>query len=680
MKIHPHFKIFLLVAVLFFLAGYGANHFMGGNKKTPERKILYYVDPMNPAYRSDKPGISPACGMPLEPVYADGAGAAGLEKTLLKSMPPGTIRVTPEKQQIIGVKTATVEKASWRHSQRVLGRVIPDETRIYRINAAIGGSIQEVSPVTTGSLVKKDELLATFYSPESRSNILSYFKLLKSSASTPAVEREIDGKRLKGPSPIESYRKILLNYGMTTHQLEEMERTDIVPETVDIRAPVSGFVLSRNVSAGLFFDRGAEFFRIADLSQVWIQADIFENEAALFKPGTWVKAELPYRKKFFYAKISQVLPQFDPATRTLKIRLTADNPGYVLRPDMMVNLEFSMSGPPAVIVSADAVLDSGLKKTVFVDRGNGFFEPREVETGRSLGERIEITRGIMAGEKIVIAGNFLLDSETRLQSAGVGKTGKISRDSVCGMDIDENLSRRDGNFRDYQGKTYFFCSPECLSDFVGNPSRYSNSSPSEDNKKILLADPKKEKIVQKSPGASMTPEPIRKEDPLKPAKGMGRPKSSDSGLISKPNPPSHNHGMIPDGKSASPPGGPSVQKTKNPAPEFVTPPQPVKGSSAPPPGMPSPTQSEQGSRPFPGNSSLPKEGSGFPGQTAPPMMISPPESRPGEVSRPKAGEIRRSQGRRPYPMSTPPEAKPGGLPPSLSNIPPETKIGEKSAQ
>ena len=121
-----------------------------------------------------------------------------------------------------------------------------------------------------------------------------------------------------------------------------------------------------------------EFFRIADLSRVWVLADVFENEASFFQPGRRVKMELPYQKKTLSASMSNVLPQFDPATRTLKIRLEADNPGYALRPDMFVNVEIPVSGPAAIIVPADAVIDSGLKKTVFIDRGNGYFEPRQV--------------------------------------------------------------------------------------------------------------------------------------------------------------------------------------------------------------------------------------------------------------------------------------------------------------
>jgi RND family efflux transporter MFP subunit len=269
------------------------------------------------------------------------------------------------------------------------------------------------------------------------------------------------------------YKKNLFYYGMSEYQLEEMERTRKIPEVMEIRAPIPGFILSRNVSPDLRFDRGVEFFRIADLSRVWILADVFENEASFFKPGMRVKMELPYQKKILSAKMSNVLPQFDSSSRTLKVRLEADNPGYIMRPDMFVNVEIPVSGPAAIIVPADAVVDSGLKKTVFVDRGNGYFEPRQVETGGSLGERVEITRGLMLGEKIVVAGNFLIDSETRMQQSAAGSGDKAGRDLVCGMNIDENRSKAVGYLKDYKGKTYFFCSPECRDEFVKTPDRYS---------------------------------------------------------------------------------------------------------------------------------------------------------------------------------------------------------------
>jgi membrane fusion protein, copper/silver efflux system len=485
--------LLLLVAAGAFLAG-SLVTFYGGNHKSPvERKILYYVDPMNPAFKSEKPGIAP-CGMALEPVYADGKPAEGAAE--LASLPPGTIHVYPEKQQLIGIKVAAVEKIPWNHTLRVLGRVTPDETRVYRINAAVSGWVDDALPVTTGSLVEKNQLLATFYSLEYRSLLQSYFNIIDSGKPNSSITKPEEStarysaaqlKQMRGTiralgqstenSQADYYKKNLFNYGMSEYQLEEMERTRKIPEVLDIRAPIAGFILSRNVSPGLRFDRGVEFFRIADLSRVWILADIFENEAALFQPGLRVKMELPYQKKTLYGKMSTVLPQFDPATRTIKIRLEADNPGFNMRPDMFVNVEMPVSGAAAIIIPGDAVIDSGLKKTVFVDRGNGYFEPRQVETGRWLGERVEITRGLMAGEKIVVAGNFLIDSESRMQQAATGIFGKIGRDPVCGMNVDEDRARLEGNVREYKGKSYYFCSLESRDDFDKDPERYISAAP-----------------------------------------------------------------------------------------------------------------------------------------------------------------------------------------------------------
>ncbi|MCE5263968.1 MAG: efflux RND transporter periplasmic adaptor subunit [Deltaproteobacteria bacterium] len=490
-KIHLRVLVLLLIAAGSFLAGSWVTH-QGSRGTVAERKILHYVDPMNPALKFDKPGIAP-CGMPLEPVYADqeGAGATALRA----SLPPGTIRIAPEKQQLTGVKTAAVEKIPWSHTLRVLGRVAPDETLVYRVNAAVNGWIEEVLPVTTGSLVKEDELLATFYSLEYRNLVQNYFNLITiSKEGSPGAKAVAQGSKYSvgqlrqlreaassigqagEGSQIDYYRKNLLNYGMSAHQIEEMERTKKVPETVEIRAPSAGFVLYRNVSPGLRFDRGAEFFRIADLSRVWILADLFETEASHFRPGLRVKMELPYQKRTLHGVISTVLPQFDPATRTLKVRIVADNPGYAMRPDMFVNVELPASGPPAILVPVDAVLDSGLKKTVFVDRGNGYFEPRLVETGQLLGEQVEIVRGLMAGEKIVVSGNFLIDSEARMQQAASGIAGRIGRDPVCGMNIDEDLAKTAGNMRTHKDKGYFFCSPECRDEFGKDPERYLKSA------------------------------------------------------------------------------------------------------------------------------------------------------------------------------------------------------------
>ena len=181
---------------------------------------------------------------------------------------------------------------------------------------------------------------------------------------------------------------------------------------------------------------------------------------------------LPHQRRTFQTTVSKVLPQFDAASRTLKVRLEADNPGFILRPDMFADVEFPVTLPLGFFVPVDAVLDSGLRKTVFVDRGNGFLEPRKVETGLRIGDRVEIVKGLRSGERIVVSGNFLIDSESRMELAAAGIYGRSSRDPVCGMDVDEKKAKTSGRMSEYQGISYYFCSSECKEKFSKNPDRY----------------------------------------------------------------------------------------------------------------------------------------------------------------------------------------------------------------
>ena len=220
---------------------------------------------------------------------------------------------------------------------------------------------------------------------------------------------------------IENYRNALRNLGMTEHQLDTIRSTKQgTSDRIEIRAPEAGFILIRNYTLGERFQRGTELCRIADLSVVWVVADIFENESQYFQPGVQVNVSHPTLHKTFQGRVSEVLPQFDPATRTMKIRIEIENPDYALRPDMFVDVELPITMPPTLAVQSDAVLDTGLKKTVFVDKGNGFFEPRPVAVGRRLGNRVEITEGLVPGERIVSSGNFLIDSESRMKLAAAG--------------------------------------------------------------------------------------------------------------------------------------------------------------------------------------------------------------------------------------------------------------------
>jgi len=685
MKLRYIVPILLLIAAASFLAGSWATFHGSRPAPAPERKILHYVDPMNPALKSDKPGIAP-CGMPLEPVYADPGDSAA--KDLLASMPPGTIRISPEKQQAIGVRVIKVEKARWNHTLRVLGRVAADETRVYRINAATEGWIQDALPVTTGSLVKKDELLATlsFFSLEYRTLIQNYFNLfnlggaefvgepnqplsdqqkraeeLRTQYSAPQLKQMRSAARrageLGGTAQINYYRKYLLNYGIGEYQLKEMERTQTFPDAVEIRSPVSGFVLARNVSPGLRLEKNAELFRIADLSEVWILADLFENEASYFKPGTRVKMDLPYRKKTLHARVSSVLPQFDPATRTLRIRLTAENSGYVLRPDMPVNVELALSGPPALVVPSEAVLDSGLKKTVFVDKGNGFFEPRRVETGRSLGERVEIVKGLMPGETIAVSGHFLIDSEARMQQAAMGISGEIARDLVCRMNVDADRAKAEGHLHSYKGKTYFFCTPECRDEFRKNPERYLESPP-----KTAAAHDQHGGAMPQDSQKSAAASKLRAAKKTQEAHGaMSMPGTPDAAMDHA----SHG-GMEARGsqrEAAHPKSRNAVSLPKALSPDAAPPPSAPLGPTANPRGIGSSMTGSPAAKPGAASSSMPESmkmpmplsGAPSPG-TAPAMMAGPSGPQPKS-----GGMIPGSSFHPGMNPGAPPPSMPGGM-------------------
>jgi RND family efflux transporter MFP subunit len=206
--------------------------------------------------------------------------------------------------------------------------------------------------------------------------------------------------------------------GMSQDQIEAVARTKAILPLVSLVAPASGFIVWRNVSADQRFEKGADFYRIVDLNRVWILADIFESDAAAVQPGTLARLCLPHAPgTSLMARVSDTVPQFEATTRTLKVRLEADNSGLTLKPDMYVDLQLSRRLSPGLSVPIEAVLDSGLRKVVYVECGSGCFEPRQVQTGWQSGGRAQIVSGLSAGERIVTTGNFLLDSESRMQTA-----------------------------------------------------------------------------------------------------------------------------------------------------------------------------------------------------------------------------------------------------------------------
>jgi len=479
-----------IALVLVVAASYelGRRHSQTGSKKG--RHVIYYVDPMHPAYKSDKPGISPDCGMQLEPVYADDLG-----NTPLSSAPPlpaGAVSIDGATQRLLGIRVAPVERSRATRIIRVAGRVVPEDTRVYRINSGVDGFIRETYHDSVGVLVKKDQRLATYYAPDFLSVASGFLAAIQG---VPGAAGK-DGSRTvpfpgalskQGVSSLQGYTDRLRNLGMSDMQIKRMGDNHQLPESIDVVAPADGFILARNISSGQHFMHDMEFYRIADLSRVWVVAEVYEQETPYLRPGGLAQITSKYEGRKLSARITDSLPQSEAGGGTVKLRLEVDNPSFILRPEMLVDVELPGRLPSAVTIPVDALVDSGEHARVYVEHGEGSFEPREVETGWRFGERVEILKGLQPGERVVVAATFLVDSESRLKTPASGpaparSTGRTAgvpehkaaatavKDPRCGMSLDPAKATASGNTFDYRGATYYFCSKECKQAFQNDPA------------------------------------------------------------------------------------------------------------------------------------------------------------------------------------------------------------------
>ena len=372
-----------------------------------------YSCPMHPDYHSDHPGTCPMCGMALERQQA-----AGTERAATAGTPPeGTVKVSAERQQAIGIQLGVVSRLAGTRLLRTTGRVVADENRTYPIVAAVSGWIRGVEGVTAGDSVKKNQVLASFFAPDAQFEMAqqSYYSSLEmlyrvgsaqpqshdSGRAVDLIDRVADGLR---------------NLGVSNSQMREMARRREIVHDIRVESPVDGLVLKRGVTPGLRFDRGFEFYRIADLSRVWILADVDGHQLPFIRRGASARITTAEQGRALSATVSPSEPIFDEGTQTMKVRLEAANPRLALKPGMFVDVELQISLPAALVVPADAIVDSGLRKTVFVDSGNGYFEPRTVETGWRMGDDVEVTKGLEPGERIVTSGTFFIDSESRMKA------------------------------------------------------------------------------------------------------------------------------------------------------------------------------------------------------------------------------------------------------------------------
>ena len=373
-------------------------------------KVLYWQDPMHPAYKSDKPGKAPDCGMDLVPVYAE-------EGAMVKAnLPEGAFQISPEKQQLIGVQFGVAVYKPVSRTLRTVGRLAWDETKISHVHSRVEGWVEQVFVDFTGEQVRKGQPLLSIYSPELWQTQQEYLLALKgrNELKNSPLREAVAGSE----SLLEAARKRLELWDIGWDQLQHLEHIGKPIKALNLNSPSDGFVLLRNAYPKQRVMPETELYTIADISTIWVIADIYEYEAPEIKLGQSAVVTLSYFPgKTFRGKVTYLYPQLDNATRTLKARIEIANPGFALKPDMFANVELEIGYGKQIVAPQEAVMDSGLEQLVFVAREGGYFEPRKVQLGAKVENEFIVLSGLKAGERVVTSANFLIDSESQLRAA-----------------------------------------------------------------------------------------------------------------------------------------------------------------------------------------------------------------------------------------------------------------------
>ena len=415
-----------------------------------EGNIDYWTCSMHPSVKLKEPGQCPICGMDTVPVYkkqdsnidikvqnelgdqspessedmSNMSGMSGHDHSAM-SMPPATqkggdtksvFNIDTRKQQMIGVKTETVQLRTIQKKLRTVGMVELDETKIEHVHAKISGWVEKVYVDYTWQHVNKGDPLFSIYSPELVSTQEEYLLALRSKEIL--GDSKFDDISSGANSLLEATRKRLELWDISKQQIKEIEQTGKAKKELLIYSPVSGHVMKKNVFSNMHVEPNMTLYSIADHSTVWVDADIYENEIALIKLTQEAKmttASLP--GVVFTGKVSFIWPHLDPKSRTVKARIVFPNPDLKLLPEMYVNVTFDIPLGKTLAIPKNAVLRTGKQDIVFVDQGNGNMEIKRVILGHSGDGYYEVAKGLKEGEKIVIGANFLIDSESKVQAA-----------------------------------------------------------------------------------------------------------------------------------------------------------------------------------------------------------------------------------------------------------------------
>lgn len=378
------------------------------DQPTAERKIKYWQAPMDPTFISDEPGKSPM-GMDLIPVYEDEVDA----------VPEGAIRIDPVFVQNIGVQSLAIERVDIPFTIRTVGTLTYDDNQIAWVNTKYDGWIENVYVNYIGEPVEKGQKLFEIYSPQLVTTQKEYVQALQ------YAQRMEDSNypniAARAQSLLASSRERLRYWDISDDQIAALEESGQLKRTLSVVAPVNGIVVQKMDQAleGMFVKAGMNLYKIADLSRIWVEVEIFENQVPWMNIGQRAEVELPYEPgKTFVGRVRYLYPFFNAKTRTMKVSIELPNPGQRLRADMYANVTFDVpSARDVLAVPEEAVIHSGQRNVVVLDRGNGTFEVAEVTLGVNGSGLWEVQNGLADGDVVVVSAQFLIDSESNLQEA-----------------------------------------------------------------------------------------------------------------------------------------------------------------------------------------------------------------------------------------------------------------------
>ena len=348
---------------------------------------------------------------------SSGTGTAGdAQASNMQEVPLAPIQLTPQRMQSIGVVLGKVESKSVTSDLRFYGNVQVDERRQAYVQTRFSGWIRKVFADATGNFIGKGQPLFTIYSPDLVSTEQEYLLAKKNSESL--QQSAVSGVAAGASSLFSAAKERLLQWEISPREIEKLDQGGKAITDLTIYSPVSGYITDKKALPNMYVQPETMLYTVADLSDVWVLAQVFQSDAGKIKPGDPAEVTVDaYPGRVFNGRVEYILPQLDMNTRTLPVRLVFPNPGLKLRPGMYTNVRVKLPMGRQLIVPASAAFHSGTKKLLFLYRGEGNIEPREVEFGPQVGDQVVVTKGVKADEQIVTSANFLIDSEAQLQAA-----------------------------------------------------------------------------------------------------------------------------------------------------------------------------------------------------------------------------------------------------------------------